>query len=311
MNSKYGLVKNPLTVIAIFAGTAEVSGTAVLPFLQGTNQNLYVWFLMLFPLVVVILFFATLNWNPTVLYAPSDFQNEDNFVNLIRKATTIELLTKEAEEALDAEQEITEESEESASEEFEKDSHEGETEMSESIGTAPLNTERLLELLSLTGDKVVNSDMRDMQYKIMKAIHRQRIREAQLAERLAIEKLEKELGVKVETQMKIGTGEQAFVFDGVIRQRSGLTVVEVKYWRLGKADTFYLRRFLAQVERLYETLSETQKRGFSLILIIVTDDVNERLKRTVERYLTALPFAAMVKYYEFDKLVNELIGEIA
>ena len=42
---KIGTVKNPLTIIAIFAGIAEVSGTVILPFISQENQGLYVWFL--------------------------------------------------------------------------------------------------------------------------------------------------------------------------------------------------------------------------------------------------------------------------
>jgi hypothetical protein len=79
MTEKIGLIKNPLTIIAIFAGIAEVSGAVVLPFVKDPNQVLFIYFLILFPTILVILFFLTLNFNHKVLYAPSDFQNEDNF----------------------------------------------------------------------------------------------------------------------------------------------------------------------------------------------------------------------------------------
>lgn len=74
-----GIVKNPLSVIAIFAGVAEISGTVVLPFIAPDNQELYVWFLMLFPFTLVLLFFATLNWNHKALYAPSDYKSDESF----------------------------------------------------------------------------------------------------------------------------------------------------------------------------------------------------------------------------------------
>jgi hypothetical protein len=80
MLEKIGPVKNPLTIIAIFAGIAEVSGTIVLPFLADSNQSIFIWFLMLFPSALVILFFWTLNCNHKVLYAPSDYANQDHFV---------------------------------------------------------------------------------------------------------------------------------------------------------------------------------------------------------------------------------------
>jgi len=69
--NKTGIVKNPLSVIAIFAGVAEISGTSVLPFISEENQRLYIWFLMSFPFTLVLLFFSTVGWaeerSPTFL----------------------------------------------------------------------------------------------------------------------------------------------------------------------------------------------------------------------------------------------------
>jgi hypothetical protein len=83
VNEKSGstvLVKNPLTVIAIFAGLAEVSATIALPQLSEQVQALFVWFVMLFPALLVGLFFLLLWFKHQVLYAPSDFSNEENFM---------------------------------------------------------------------------------------------------------------------------------------------------------------------------------------------------------------------------------------
>lgn len=57
MVEKIGHIKNPLTVIAIFAGIAEISGTIVLPFISEENQATYIWFLMSFPFFLVLVFF--------------------------------------------------------------------------------------------------------------------------------------------------------------------------------------------------------------------------------------------------------------
>lgn len=84
MTEKIGLIKNPLTVIAIFAGIAEVSGTLVLPFISPVNQIVFIYFLIIFPSLLVILFFGTLNFNNKALYAPSDFSNEDNYIKIFK-----------------------------------------------------------------------------------------------------------------------------------------------------------------------------------------------------------------------------------
>lgn len=80
MVEKFKKISNPLTIIAIFAGLAEVSGTTVLPFLDSGIQPTFVWFLIGFPTLLILLFFITLNFNSRVLYAPTDFRDEDNYL---------------------------------------------------------------------------------------------------------------------------------------------------------------------------------------------------------------------------------------
>ena len=80
MLDKIGPVKNPLTIIAIFAGISEVCGGIVLPFIQQENQLIFIYFLMYFPTLLILLFFLTLNFNHKVLYSPSDYRDEDNFI---------------------------------------------------------------------------------------------------------------------------------------------------------------------------------------------------------------------------------------
>jgi hypothetical protein len=101
MTEKIGLIKNPLTIIAIFAGIAEVSGTTVLPFISDSNQSLFIYFLMVFPFLLVIIFFSTLNFNNKVLYAPSDYKDESNYFKIFKydqvKQENVEIQVKKDE----------------------------------------------------------------------------------------------------------------------------------------------------------------------------------------------------------------------
>ncbi len=87
MIEKIGHIRNPLTVVGIFAAIAEVSGTVVLPFIDTSHQGTYVWFLMLFPVFLVAVFFITLNFNNKVLYAPSDYRDDKSFLDGLRIAS--------------------------------------------------------------------------------------------------------------------------------------------------------------------------------------------------------------------------------
>jgi len=84
-------IRNPLSVIAIFAGLADIAATVVLPMLKDGAQERFLWFVIVFPILLVVAFFLTLNFNPTVLYAPSDFKDEENYMRTNKRPTAAEI----------------------------------------------------------------------------------------------------------------------------------------------------------------------------------------------------------------------------
>lgn len=84
MLEKIKKVQNPLTIIALFAGLAEIAGTAAMAFVDKDLQHIYIWYVMGFPTLLVLLFFGTLNFNAGVLYAPGDLRSDKAFLELQR-----------------------------------------------------------------------------------------------------------------------------------------------------------------------------------------------------------------------------------
>ncbi|MGH8390386.1 MAG: hypothetical protein ACRESJ_33760 [Pseudomonas sp.] len=76
-------ITNPITVIAIFATLSETSAAVTLPFLDNNEREIYVWFLISFPFYLLLLFFATLNFNYRSLYAPSDYEKGEHFIEVL------------------------------------------------------------------------------------------------------------------------------------------------------------------------------------------------------------------------------------
>lgn len=74
-------VSNPLTIVAIFSGAAETFATGALVALPLSLQEKFIYFVMFFPVFIVTLFFFVLVFKPQVLYAPSDFSNEEHFLH--------------------------------------------------------------------------------------------------------------------------------------------------------------------------------------------------------------------------------------
>jgi hypothetical protein len=79
-------ISNPMTVIAIFATLSETSAAVTLPFLDDDDRDVYIWFLISFPFYLLLLFFATLNFNYRSLYAPSDFEKGKHFIKAMDDA---------------------------------------------------------------------------------------------------------------------------------------------------------------------------------------------------------------------------------
>lgn len=75
-------ITNPLTIIAIFSGTAEAFASSALVFLPTETQSIFIYFVMFFPLVIVIAFFIVLILKPHALDAPSDFANQEHFLDV-------------------------------------------------------------------------------------------------------------------------------------------------------------------------------------------------------------------------------------
>jgi Holliday junction resolvase-like predicted endonuclease len=310
VDNKLTSVKNPLTVIAIFAGIAEISGTAVLPLIAPGNQALYIWFLMLFPFALISLFFLTLNFNHRVLYAPSDFRDEDNFVNILKKSTYSEVLEYKEKEA-DAV--VLEEVCESVPPQIESETAPQPPVQVTSNG-APFSPPRIeqwvtnAEAVLLGFDGATTRSQRNQMELIARQISERRMRDARLAEKLALETLEKELGVSIDREMKIEAGNSRFHFDGIARRGSSLTAIEVKYFRSRRSAQMNmmmwqdLRRSL---ESLYLSLTEEQRREFSFILVIVNDNDSDEIARMVAKRLNDLPFPTAIKLYDFDVLVTQ------
>ena len=93
--------------------------TLALGYVSAELQHIFISFIMVFPTLLVLLFFGTLNWNHRVLYAPSDFREDASFLNalvrsrasgnIIEVKSGIDMALKVVEETISQRGELTEE----------------------------------------------------------------------------------------------------------------------------------------------------------------------------------------------------------
>lgn len=266
MVEKIGHIKNPLTVIAIFAAIAEISGTTVLPFIESENQGIYIWFLMLFPVFLVGIFFVTLNFNHKVLYAPSDYKNEDNFLKSFGKATTQEKEEKLREEVEEAEG--TPSIEERVSESVDNDT----VSQEDSNTSAPprhatsfaSNSERHASLMA----------------------------NLSLAEKLSVMKLSKDMGLEFRSDVRFETPSgRKIIFDALALDKDKIHAVEVKLFRNEHVNPLRFDKVLLESELMASQLNGIDSKELVVHFMAVIDNpevdvsmVKNRLARYIDRY---------------------------
>jgi CheY-like chemotaxis protein len=80
-----GLARNPLGIIALFIvlvyGLAALV-TAFASSLTADERIPLIWFLVIFPVLVLMVFSWLVSKHSDKLYSPSDFKNEDNYVRM-------------------------------------------------------------------------------------------------------------------------------------------------------------------------------------------------------------------------------------
>lgn len=81
-------VKNPLTMVSVFATISEISMAYVITTLSDKLQEIFIWFVMGFPTVLVFIFFFILYRKPAVFFSPGDYRKEELYVSSIGLAGT-------------------------------------------------------------------------------------------------------------------------------------------------------------------------------------------------------------------------------
>ena len=288
MTKHTGHIKNPLTVISVFAGIAEISGTIVLPFIATENQATYIWFLMLFPPFLVGIFFATLNWNHRTLYAPSDYQNEDNFIISVGRSTSFERVIKLSEEVADIVADVS-----NATSAMETPMPEPPHDRSHCVAPAtktggespsssdfppqtPLELEPSAEKSPphKTSDKIspeltTSQDSTSKDKKLTLETNRITT-DLRLIEELSIKEITKLTGLPFMKGMKmLSKNGEVLHFDAGVAEKDHFHALEVKYYKGRTFNTSRLKGFLDNCQNIVTSDGFFSKR-FTLHLAIVT-----------------------------------------
>ncbi|RVI80160.1 hypothetical protein [Sinorhizobium meliloti] len=304
MVGKQSHIRNPLTVIAIFAGIAELSGTAVLPALEPAVQYIYVWFLMGFPTALVVLFFLVLYLKHHVLYAPSDFRDDKGWLSLAEKRVILEQRVDRA--IVEASEELSiEATEASALEATEPGSPEDTEAPSPSAGATPPNAaSRYVD---------VRSRVRELFNHPIPITRTQSTDDVWVMRELAGAALEAETFFKEVIGRERGLSWTSELmrehsrFDGISRGPP-MVVLETQYTRHSafgpRANR--MKKVLADVLSFYKTLSDGERTGFLFLYCVAYEEETfERMaefRARLQHLATELPFKTEVVLEHMSEL---------
>jgi hypothetical protein len=252
-------ISNPLTVMAVFVSLAEVSGSAILPILTDDIQSIFLWFVMLFPILIVSLFFATLNWNHKVLYAPTDFRDDKSFLDLIRPLNDAELVIKRDEQIIE-ETEV-------------KEPEADKAEDKEPITEEPLNVHKTTQASPPILETTVKPSAK-LGYSFQA--------KAREAEALAIQEIQKEYPFPFTREVSF---ENVGFFDALAfdTDRKQVIVVEVKYLKSGHFNADIIHKLLYQSEALRTAASKNNFKSKFILAIVISEEANENHVKAIKK----------------------------
>jgi tetratricopeptide (TPR) repeat protein len=93
------VVRNPLSVIALFVLLVEAIATVTLLKASGQPDIAIplVWFVVMFPTLIALLFFGTLWWGHQFLYSPMEYRSDESFLTAMKRLQRLEVRQEAAE----------------------------------------------------------------------------------------------------------------------------------------------------------------------------------------------------------------------
>lgn len=299
------IIKNPLTIIGVFASLVEVMGLGVLPLIDKDIQQIYVWFLMLFPTALVAAFFIVLYTKHVVLYAPSDYQSDNTFADIHKRfsgATTDQILAKQVEESIEAglspespevDKRTELENQSKATETSNPPEHDAVGAAPGSIGMWPSGDPFDLE------DETPKSTADQIPSSLIPT----------LAEKWALDSLGERMQLALVRDASFRIKGKDLLFDAASVSQDRVTVVEVKIVR-NEIDYDSIARIFEKTRCLYESLSDDQQKNFTFVIGVVLVDkkgdyVKNHFLHNIRLYQINFPFRAQVNFWSWNKLVEK------
>jgi hypothetical protein len=272
MKSAKGLTKNPLGIIGLFIsliyGFACLVLSTSISNLQSTYERIpLIWFIIIFPLIILGAFIFLVVNHHEKLYAPSDFRNDDSFIETMSGKKIKEKQEKEAELLNSADNSVIEIEEPKIKEREEK--IEKIVEPNESISK--------IELSNRISD----------------------------AEDWAVKDLELKYNIAFRTNQRLVSNNIKLELDAYASSPEKVIIGEIKYWHSNKAIKPLLLSLQNFILKINTFKTAFKNKEVELILVVVFDKINEITVNKIESFLSELDVNVKLEIKEYSKLKSD------
>jgi hypothetical protein len=271
-----GLARNPLGIIALFIaliyGFATLLLGAAAEKLSCAERLPLVWFVVLFPVLVLGVFYLLVTRHHWKLYAPGDYKADESF---------LKALTPEQQDA--------------------RIKAEIESLHPEMAGSGPM-----IKLLPDTDTSApAHGTSQPAPTRALDALRSRLI----LAERLALKKIQRDRGLQLKTQVAFGN-DPSSAFDAVAQSGNSFVAVEVKLltgsWTRAEKLREVLYRAMVATNLLRQRFGVRVEFRLLLVFVIESGEVQRsRLARLIEPVIKDAPFPVEWEIYKLSDLEEE------
>lgn len=273
MKNAKGLTKNPLGIIGLFIsliyGFACLVLSTSIANLQSANERLpLIWFIIIFPLIILGAFIYLVVNHHEKLYAPSDFRNDDAFIETMTGKRIKEKQEKEAEILRSAEDSNA------------NDQHSAE----DDLEADPILYEE--KTIDLEEDKHLEKRIANV-------------------EKWAIKDLELEYNIQFKTNQRILVNSVKLELDAYASDSKKVLIAEVKYWQSHKTIKplmITIQQFARQVERFNRAFGNKE---VTLVFVLVFDQLNESISTQMQSFISELDQNVVLRIKEYSELKKD------
>lgn len=280
MNNAKGLTRNPLGIIALFVsliyGFACLVLSTSISNLVANNERLpLIWFIIIFPIIILIAFIYLVVNHHEKLYAPGDFRGDDAFIQTIDENKRKQRIQEEVENL--------EASPKSVDSEQNEEPESNTTEDTTIIKPSEVKT----EIKSIPESALIKMYTN--------------------AEEWSINELSLKYKVPFKSQVKLRTQFDNFELDGYGTDSTSTYVVEVKFWQTSRSNRrlkLKIQEFLTKKSRLERSFNKPS-RSMKIIIALVYDNLSEINQDELKAYVHEIGGSNVIleffDYFELKK----------